>query len=238
MIAKTRAGKSMFAMVLAGTLAMTLMNTEWEVWVLDTKGDPNDLVGWRRWGFRNFASAKDQETSLVTNAYYFRIDTKDANGNDVSVPDQCQRIINAAYIRGNVIIVIDEYVSVISSSRNPGKPLLDVFQRGGGRNVGLIGLTQEPVYVPRQLLSQATHIFLFTLTHNPDIEWARKICPQYIPPADQGYQHGFYYKWVDGPTNTWKFYRHQQDWYETVKISMPKPPPASVGADAQATPIW
>jgi hypothetical protein len=238
MIAKTRAGKSMFAMVLAGTMAMSLMGTDWEVWVLDTKGDPADLVGWRKWGFRNYVSKRDQETSLVDNAFYFRIDTKDSNGNDISVSDQCQRIINAAYIRGHVIICIDEYVSVIQSSRNPGKPLLDVFQRGGGRQVGLIGLTQEPVYVPRQLLSQATHIFLFTLTHTYDIEWAGKICPGYIPPGDQGYPHGFYYKWIDGPTNTWKFYRHQQDWYKEVTVTLPKPIPASVTPDAEITSVW
>lgn len=236
LVAKTRAGKSMFAMVLAGTMAMSLMGTEWQVWVLDTKGDPTDLIGWRRWGFRNYASTRDQETSLVNNAFYFRIDTKDSAGNDISVSDQCQSIINAAYIRGHVIIAIDEYVSVIQSSRNPGKPLLDVFQRGGGRNVGLIGLTQEPVYVPRQLLSQATHIFLFTLTHTYDIDWAGKICPGYIPPANQGYQHGFYYKFVDGPSNTWRFYKHQQDWYESVSIALPKP--VVMTPDAQATPVW
>src|SRR5215472_4173961 len=128
-VAKTRAGKTSLATVLAGTLAMSLMNTDWEVWVLETKGDPNDLVAWRQWGFRNFASTKDQSTSLVNNAFYFRIDSKDSMGRDLDVVAQAQAIINAAYLQGNKVVVVDEYVSIVPSSRSAGKPLLDVFQR-------------------------------------------------------------------------------------------------------------
>ena len=237
MVAKTRAGKSSLAMVLAGTFAMSLMNTNWQVWVLDTKGDPDDLIGWRQWGFRNIASWRDQETSLVPNAFYFRIDSKDSNGNDIDVSAQAQAIINVAYLRGEVIVVVDEYVSVVPSARNAGKALLDVFQRGGGRKVGLIGLTQEPVYVPRQLISQATHVFLFTLTHTYDIEWAKKICPGYVPPSERGDPHGFYYKWVDGPVNKWQYFAHQKAWYDHMNVAMPRPPRVT-DTDALVTEQW
>lgn len=237
-VAKTRAGKTSLATVLAGTIAMSLMNTEWEVWVIETKGDPNDLVAWREWGFRNYASSRDQQTSLVDNAFYFRIDSKDAAGNDLDVVTQAQAIINAAYLQGKKIIVIDEYVSVVPSTRSAGKPLLDVFQRGGGRNVGLIGLTQEPVYVPRQLLSQATHLFLFSLSYEYDIKWARGLCPDYVPPSEQGYPYGFYYKWVDGPVNRWTFFRHQKDWYEQLNIAMPRPPAIENDPEALKTVVW
>lgn len=236
LIGKTRSGKTSLAMTLSGTFALSLWTTDWQVWMLDTKGDPDDLTGWREWGFRNIASDNDQATSLLKNALYFRIDTKDAQGNDISVVDQCQVIINAAYERGNVILVIDEYVSVVASRQEPGKPLKDVFQRGGGRKVGLIGLTQEPVFVPRQLLSQATHIFLFTLTYDYDIEWAKKICKSYVPPATRGDVHGFWYKWVDGPSNRWQYYPHQKAWYEDLRIAMPKPP--QVPAEGLKSEVW
>jgi len=210
-------------MVLAGTMAIALRNTDWQVWMLTTKGDPNDLVDWRKWGFRNYAAPKDRETTLLPNALYFRIDVKNAKGEDVSQIDQAQRIFNAAYLRQRVICIVDEYVSVVTSTRNAGQSLLDIFQRGGGRTVGLIGLTQEPVYVPRQLISQATHIFLFTLTHTYDIKYASTICPNYIPPSTRGDPYGFYYKWVDGPSNEWMYYQNQKEWYKDLGIAMPKP---------------
>lgn len=238
MIAKTRAGKTSLAMVIAGTFAMALSNTNWQIWLLDTKGDPDDLVGWREWGFRNIASPQDQQTSLLKNAVYFRIDTKDPQGNDISVVDQAQAIINAAYERGEVIIIVDEYVSIVPSSRTAGKALLDVFQRGGGRKVGLIGLTQEPVYVPRQLLSQATHLFIFSLTHQYDVDWAKKMCPGYVSPGTRGDPHGFYYKWVDGPVNTWQYYPHQKAWYEDLHIAMPKIPPVAYDPTALKEKVW
>ena len=236
-VGKTRSGKSRLGMVVAGTLAMSLLNTQWQVWVLTTKGDPDDLVAWRTWGARNIASAKDQQTTIVTNFFYFLVEPKDQQGNDLTVAGQCQGIINAAYMRGTVIIVIDEYVSVVESTRNPGKALKDVFQRGGGLNVGLIGMTQEPVYIPRQLLSMATHQFLFNLTHQYDIEWARKIYKTYIPPAERGDVHGFYYKWVDGPTGKWEYYKHQKAWYDSLRIAMPRPP-ETVTVEALKTEVW
>lgn len=227
-IGKTRAGKTRTAMVLAGTLAIALANAGWEIWLITTKGAPDDLIEWRKWGFRNIASEQDRDTTILPNAIYFRLDVKNANGDEVSQVDQAQRIFQAAYNRGGsgpskVMVVVDEYVSVVPSTKNAGQALLDIFQRGGGRTVGLIGLTQEPVYVPRQLISQATHIFLFTLTHIYDIKYARTICADYVPPADRGDPYGFWYKWVDGPTNQWLYYPNQRAWYDDLRIAMPKP---------------
>jgi hypothetical protein len=236
-VGKTRSGKTAMAMVVAGTLAMSLLNTRWQVWVLTTKGVDEDLMGWRLWGARNMASAKDQQTSIITNFFYFRVTSKDANGNSIDVIEQCQAIINEAYLRGTVIVVVDEYVSVVASTRNAGRPLLDVFQRGGGRNVGLIGLTQEPVYIPRQLVSMATHAFMFTLSHPYDIKWAQTICDTYVPPSTRGDPYGFYYKWIDGPSNKWQYYPHQQAWYDDLKIAMPKPPPVTT-PEATKTNVW
>lgn len=148
------------------------------------------------------------------------IRTKNAKGEDLSTVDQVQMILEAAYDRGHVVLVIDEYVQAIVSARSAGKALLDVFQRGGGKNVGLIGLTQEPVYVPRQLISQATHIILLTLTYEADIKYVRNLNPNYVPPIKRGDSYGFYWSWVDGSAD-WDYYENQSVWFDQLQVAKP-----------------
>jgi energy-coupling factor transporter ATP-binding protein EcfA2 len=234
LVGKTRSGKTALAMVLAGTWAISLP-APWEVWWIDTKNDPNDLVALRKWGFRNAASVDDQQTTLVPNALYFLVQSQDAEGNDIDVVEQVQAICRAAYSRKYVILVVDEYVQACPSSRDAGTDLLNVFQRGGGRMVGLIGLTQEPVFVPRQLLSQATHICLLSLSYDYDIEYVKKINKEYKNPLELGYPYGFYWKWVDGGTN-WKLYENQREWYDSVVLRMPRPTPELTPESEQVLP--
>lgn len=220
-VGKTRSGKTALAMVLAGTFARTLPEP-WEVWWIDTKNDPNDIKALRKWGFRNAESSKDRQPSSggLKNALYFVLKSKDSKGNPISVVDQAQMIFNMAYTRRHVIVVIDEYVQVVHSARDAGDDLLNIFQRGGGVNVGLIGLTQEPVFVPRQLISQATHLCLLSLNYQYDIKYAKSICPVYVPPNRVGDPHGFYWSWVDG-SGEWDYYKNQRIWYDSVMAAKP-----------------
>ncbi len=217
-VGKTRSGKTALAMVLAGTFARTL-SQPWEVWWLDTKNDPKDLAALRKWGFRNAASDRDRQPDMggLTNAKYFRITEQEDGPTTV---DQVQAICAQAYARKYVVIVIDEYVQAVPSVKNAGKALLDVFQRGGGNNVGLIGLTQEPVYVPRQLISQATHLCLLSLTYKADIEYARNLCSIYSPPIRIGDKYGFYWSWVDG-SGEWDYYKDQGVWFKQLQAAKP-----------------
>lgn len=224
LVGKTRSGKTSLGMVMAGTMAESLL-PPWEVWWLDTKGDPKDIAALREWGFRNAASQRDRtETGGLSNAIYWLIRDKTPAGEDISVVDQAQAIIRQAYARKFVVIVVDEYATVVLSSRTAGTDLLNVFQRGGGRNVGLIGLTQEPVFIPRQLISQSTHLILLTLTYGEDIKYVRKFNPEYVPPSDRGDKYGFYWLWVDGPGRQWHYYRNQKEWHQTLQIAQPAPP--------------
>lgn len=220
-IGKTRSGKTALAMVLAGTFARTLP-PPWEVHWIDTKNDPKDIKALRSWGFRNWASAKDRspESGGLANAFYHVLKSKDSKGNNISVVDQAQAIFAMLYQQRNVIVVVDEYVQVVYSVRDAGDDLLNIFQRGGGVNVGLIGLTQEPVYVPRQLISQATHICLLSLNYQNDIKIAKNICPVYVPPNKVGDPHGFYWSWVDG-SGEWDYYKNQRIWYDSVLAAKP-----------------
>ncbi len=216
-VGKTRSGKTQMAIVLAAQFAMTL-HSPWEVWWIDTKNDPKDIRQLRKWGFCNGANEKDRHRpGAMRNALYFKID--ETNG--FSVVLQAQAKIQEAYDRTHIILVIDEYTQVVPSDRSPGFGLKNVFARGGGKNVGLIGLTQEPVYIPRMLLSQASHLALFTVTYQADIKYLRNLCKNYVPPADQGDPYGFYWSHTDG-SGKWAYYTSQKEWYDGLKFALPK----------------
>jgi hypothetical protein len=221
-IGKTRSGKTSLAMVLGGTFAMSLP-APWEVWWLDTKNDPADIRKLREWGFRNAASTSDRtETGGLPNAVYYLI--KPVKGEDDSVVKQSQQIIERAYERHHVLLIIDEYAQVIVSKQSAGQALLNVFQRGGGLNVGLIGLTQEPVFIPRQLISQSTHLVLFNLSYPRDIDYVRQFNKGYVQPGKVGYPYGFYWSWTDGPSGDFSFYENQRAWYNDLMVAQPRTP--------------
>jgi energy-coupling factor transporter ATP-binding protein EcfA2 len=221
-VGKTRSGKSKMAIVLGATIARALLSQrgDWEVWWIDTKNDPEDLSTLRDWGFRNWASDNDRATSRLTNAVYYYI--TEHGSDDRFDPDtvaQAQEIFRRAYNRRHVIVCVDEYTQVVPSQRMAGKALHNIFTRGGGRGVGIIGLTQEPVYVPRQLISQATHQVFMNVSYNYDVQYLRKIDPTYEQPIKLGDQYGFWWRWVDG--GVMSYFPNQEEWYEQLQIQLP-----------------
>ena len=212
-VGKTRSGKTALAMVFTAWFARVLPYP-WEIWWIDTKADPDDIRALRQWGFRNGQSKADMQTTRLIAAKYFLVRPTAT----LTVVAQVQWLVAQALKRRHVIIVIDEYTQVVPSRTFAGAALLDLFQRGGGLRVGVVGLTQEPVYVPRQLLSQATHQVLFNLSYDYDIQYIQKIDKNYVPPADFGDVHGFYWKWVDGPTKKLMYYAHQADWFDSLQV--------------------
>lgn len=204
LVGKTRSGKTVATIVLV-TMMLPFVyppvsKLPFEIWWIDTKGDKKDYRRLLKWGFREVSRApKGWPRKLFV--------VRSTNPSDeLSVAKQVQAIAWRASKRGNVILVIDEYVSCVMSSRSMGAGLKNVSQRGGGLHVGLIGGTQEPVGVPRQLLSQATHEFLFNVTFRRDVEWCNEECSIYGDgPPDK---HGFYYRWLDGDKfiSTWMYF--------------------------------
>ncbi len=228
LVGKTRSGKSRFAMVLAGMFAQFLY-PPWQIWWIDTKGDLDDLLTLRQFGFRNGASARDMGTpGGVPGAIYFHIEPTDYN-DEQSVIQQAQLIFAASMTRGradkipfnSILVIVDEYVQVVPSTRNPGAALKDIFQRGGGLKTGIIGLTQEPVYVPRQLISQATHAFLFNLSLDYDIDRIKKMFPWYETPLSRGDEYGFWHIFIDGSDGP-QYYHNQFEWFESTDIEIPQ----------------
>lgn len=216
-VGKTRSGKTQMAIVLAAHFAQVLHHP-WEIWWIDTKNDPSDIRKLRSWGFCNGANERDiNRPGGLRNALYFMIN----DDGPFDTVDLAQAKMDEAYHRGHVLLVIDEYTQVVPSIQSPGYALKNVFARGGGKKVGLIGLTQEPVYVPRMLLSQATHLALFSVTHANDVKYLKNLCPNYVTPARQNDPYGFYWSHQDGSAQ-WAYYTSQKAWYDSLQIAMPK----------------
>lgn len=186
LVGKTGAGKTTLAVALASLLLPWGHDSAWETWWGDSKGQREDLDRLRRWGYTEGAKGH-VERRLIR----FRSDA------DGSQSEHAQQVALAAAAQENVLLVIDEYTSVVESERRAGRGLLHAFTRGRGLDLGVIGMTQEPVFVPRQLLSQAAHIFLLNLSFARDVDWARKVLPDYIPPLERGDAHGFYHVATD-----------------------------------------
>lgn len=211
LVGKTRSGKTFLTVALVCLVLLPWQyppknaqgkkpRKPWQVWWIDTKGDPRDLRMLHKWGFRDAVKAPADWPRRL-----FKIRAIDRT-DELSVAMQVQALAWKAADRGNVILVIDEYVSCVISSRTVGAGLKHVFQRGGGLRCGLVGGTQEPLGIPRQLVSQATHEFLLRVTFNHDVDWCNELCPQYGDgPPDP---HGFWYRWLDGPqgASNWEYF--------------------------------
>ncbi len=221
-VAKSRSGKTTLATLLAVRIIPRDPNEAkgWENWWVDTKGDPRDHQRLYSWGYHDWKNGP-WPRRLIKVPF-------EENNSKITV-DSVNEICYKALKRGGVLLTIDEYRHVCPSRRTLSPGLLHVFQRGGGLDVGVIGQTQEPVDVPRQLISQASHIILGNLTYPYDIDFAKSIYPYYRPPMHQGCafprctetkshgdKYGFYWGWVDGD-GVWRYHPHQKHWDMTMK---------------------
>lgn len=212
-VGKSGSGKTALMAMLAGVYAM-LLPPPWQVWVVDTKGSPDDLELFRAWGFRNAFNVEDRATSPLMNAVYFKCSGGGA-GRKYSIKQQANSVLAAAYERQYVVVVVDEFAQVAENRVSSGPALDDVFFRGRGLNIGFIGGTQEPVNIPRNLFSQATHTILMRLTWRNDIKAIRDSFDWYTPPP----KYAFYWIDVDG-TEQISYYESQQELYQKLLVDI------------------
>ena len=217
-VGKSGSGKTTAAICVACALVphnVTTGDNDWQIWWVDSCQKTDDISTLKRWGFdRGFNTRRGHRSNrrLLT---ITEPDPKDKDG--VSLPDQCDEICRRALKRGKVLLCVDEYSHVKLSTRRTGPQLSNVHKRGRGLNVGLLGLTQEPVEIPRQLLSQAVHLHLHDVSYPSDIDYCRKLYAGYghnADPARPGRPpdaHGFYSAHIDGAA-IWTYYRSIGQW--------------------------
>jgi hypothetical protein len=208
-VAKSRAGKSLFAMLVVCRIIPDdpRLAQGWQCWWVDTKGDRRDQERLYKWKFHDFKDRHGTTRRLIKVPF--------EKNNPKSTVEAVNDICYKALARGGVLLVIDEYRHVCPSTRTASPGLLHVFQRGGGLDVGVIGQTQEPVDVPRQLISQASHIILGNVSYPHDITYCKNIFPGYHPPLRRYKdKYGFYWGWIDGD-GEWEYHPHQLHWDQT-----------------------
>lgn len=203
LVAKTGSGKTVTGTALACKLVPNNKRDAkgWECWWIDSKDDPKDLARLHRWGFQFHRGPR-------------RLFTVRYNGKGKTLHEQVEDICEAALRRHGVLVVIDEYVHVVKNQTIAGTQILNVFQRGRGLDVGMIGHTQEPVFIPRQLISQASHILLGDLSYPKDIERANDYFPGYVRPPNP---YGFYHGAIDFDGN-WAYWANVQEWLGAFRV--------------------
>lgn len=219
-IGKSNSGKTSFAARLAIYLKVALMQynianpdmPQWKIVGLDTKMSDDDVEL-----FDAMGQITDNPQKLFIKEQVGRVWQPPTERSKRLTKEEIvlasQYIFGEAYERTHVVVYIDEYKSVVVNARDAGSNLEDIFSRGRGKRVGLIGTTQEPVYVPRQLLSQATHVFLFDLYYPRDIEVARELCPEYERPP---HPHGFFYLNTD-KRHPWVYFENYQMFFQMLQ---------------------
>lgn len=204
LVAKTGAGKTTTGTVLASKLVPATKREAkgWQAWWIDTKGDPKDFARLYNWGFR---VGGDQPRKIFV--------VRDT-GSGPTIHEQTEAICAAALRRHGVLVIVDEYVHVVKNQQQAGTQLLNVFQRGRGLDVGILGFTQEPVFIPRQLISQASHILLGDLSYPKDIDRAKEYIPEYDRPP---HKHGFYHGAIDYD-GEWTYWANVQSWMKAFAL--------------------
>ena len=100
-----------------------------------------------------------------------------------------------AYARGNTQVVVDELNAVTTGRADMPDALLDCYARGAARGVAIVGLTQEPVYVPGLALTQATHRYTFFVALGDHQKKVCSVMPGLLPEEIDALpkRHFYYY---------------------------------------------
>ena len=109
-------------------------------------------------------------------------------------------IFQRAYERRYVTMVLDELAAMFSNPSRPKTGAKNMIQRGRAHHVGIIGLVQDPVFIPRTIKSQAGYMIMLPNGQ----EYKETFVKKWIPPdyadiyTDFKTDHGF---WIWRPSD-------------------------------------
>lgn len=104
------------------------------------------------------------------------------------------------YLEGNLTVVVDEAMQIIKNSQSIPDYYKAILTRGRELNVSVWSLTQRPSGVHQLILTEATHYFIFRLTHINDRKKIALITGQEkFLNLPSGYAFRY---WLNGSLNT------------------------------------
>jgi hypothetical protein len=140
-----------------------------------------------------------------------------------------ESVLRTVFDAGDCVVYVDEVYLLSESESSAGYPiaLRDIWTSGAQRGIGGFAVSQRPRFVPKYLLSESEHVFLFRLLLLADrkcvAEFTHERMVQEIPRSDE---HGFWYMSIRDlePIYIPKLETgHGEGWGEVVELSEEEP---------------
>jgi DNA helicase HerA-like ATPase len=88
------------------------------------------------------------------------------------------KVLQYGYLVGNCVLVVDE-IDLYANNTSPMWETMNIIRYGRHRACSLVGISQRPANVVRDLTAQADYLIMFQSTENRDIEYlAGRIGPE------------------------------------------------------------
>jgi hypothetical protein len=104
-----------------------------------------------------------------------------------------ERYFKWIYDRKNTVSYIDEVFAICKNSQDIPFWFKAILTRGRSRGVASFNATQEPVYIPRSILAQAEHYYVFQMRLEADREKIERITGIDRKDLNSLRNHEFYY---------------------------------------------
>jgi len=137
-----------------------LANVEQRVWVLDTKG----TFIWKEVAEKEQRTIKNLSEIAAKDTKKLIYKPVPEEMND----DFYEAFFAAAYRLGNVIVLVDECMSVCDNPHKIPFSYKAILTRGRELGVSVWTLTQRPSGIPQVTMSESTHFFIFDLNMPQD----------------------------------------------------------------------
>jgi len=139
----------------------------------DHKIENNDLLS------RGFvlANTPDQMLELMNANPVFKILYQPLSNDEQGYLDDFNRICEILYKFGNCTLIVDE-ASYYCTGHSIEHYHRELMTRGRSRGVGVVNLTQRPMWINNLIISEAQHLFVFVLNLDKDIQKLKGVLPK------------------------------------------------------------
>lgn len=132
-----------------------------------------------------------------------------------------RELYNIGVETGQLFIYIDDVYLLSSGEQGTKFPraVRDIWTMGGEQGIGAAAATQVPRYIPKYLLTEAEHLFLFRLTLLEHRQYVAESTDDRLAiPIPKEDRHGFYYYsiFTDDPVYFQRYEREEGETFEAI----------------------